>query len=387
MSSEARNLYDLDETFYVPHFEVKLRERDLPRDVVEDVISVTYHDAVNDLDRFDLVVNNWDGDLGKFKYEPPSEDRYDGMFDPGQTIELSMGYISNMRLMLTGEITSLEPDFPASGGPTISVRGLNVLHRLRATQHSHSWEQKTDSDIAKEIGDNPVSKDRPGLGVTVKTNPLRSEETQEFVLMENQYDIVFLLERARRHDYELVLYEKSDSADRHIYFGPSRDKGKAPKFRLEWGKTLTSFRPTLSTSLQIKDVTVRATDRKTNSTIEGKASWDTELQQGPLYDWVKKVLPAFDSRSELVTKRPVHTQAEADSLAKKIMRQQLQNLLTGSGSVVGLPSLRAGGRIQIVGFGRRFDANYYVTETTHTIGAGGYQTSFSARLDIPNSDV
>jgi phage protein D len=386
MATAARDLDALNETFYVPRFEVKIRDRDLPRDVVEDVVSVTYHDTVNDLDRFDIVINNWDADAGKFKYEPPSETRYDGMFDPGQKVELFMGYMTNLRLMLTGEITSIEPDFPQAGGPTISVRGLNVLHKLRSTQHSYSWENKRDSDIAAEIGSNAVSKARPGLGVTVQTNPLKSEEAQTFVLMENQYDIVFLLERARRHDYELVLYEKTDTEDRHLYFGPSRDRSQTPLFRLVYGKTLNSFRPTLSTSLQIQDVTVRGWDRKTDELIEGKASWDTELNPGRLYDYVQKILPAFQDRSELVTKRPVYTQQEADSLAKKIMRQQLQNLVTGSGAVVGLPGLRAGTRVEIGGLGERFNANYYVTDTTHIIGGSGYQTSFNARLDIPDAD-
>ena len=58
----------------------------------------------------------------------------------------------------------------------------------------------------------------------------------------------------------------------------------------------------------------------------------------------------------------------------------------GSGAVVGLPGLRAGTKVEIGGLGERFNANYYVTDTTHTIGASGYQTSFNARLDLPDAD-
>jgi hypothetical protein len=38
---------------------------------------------------------------------------------------------------------------------------------------------------------------------------------------------------------------------------------------------------------------------------------------------------------------------------------------------------------QIVGTGSDFDGEYYVTDTTHTIGGGGYHTEFSARREGP----
>ena len=37
--------------------------------------------------------------------------------------------------------------------------------------------------------------------------------------------------------------------------------------------------------------------------------------------------------------------------------------------------------MQIGGLGSRFSGTYFVTDTTHTIGAGGYTTRFSARRE------
>ena len=42
---------------------------------------------------------------------------------------------------------------------------------------------------------------------------------------------------------------------------------------------------------------------------------------------------------------------------------------------------RAGRYIRITGFSPRFNGRYFVTTTTHSIGSGGYTTSFAARRE------
>ena len=48
-----------------------------------------------------------------------------------------------------------------------------------------------------------------------------------------------------------------------------------------------------------------------------------------------------------------------------------------------LVEVRAGSYVVIGGLGKdsRFNGRYFVTKTTHTIGSGGYTTSFSARRE------
>ena len=43
-----------DESFYAPIFEVRIEGRRLPRDVVRDVMEVTYKDNVNEIDSFEF---------------------------------------------------------------------------------------------------------------------------------------------------------------------------------------------------------------------------------------------------------------------------------------------------------------------------------------------
>lgn len=363
------------EQFYVPFFQVKIAGHDLPDDVVRDVMQVTYRDKIEAIDSFELTINNWDAQTGTFKYEPASQSNYRGVFDPGEKVELHMGYMDNVRVMLSGEITALEPNFPESGGPTLAVRGLNVLHAFRKQQHTWAWEDKRDSDIAIEIGRNAVSKDKPGLGIPVDAPALNGEDAEEFVFMNNQFDILFLLERARRHSYSVHL-ELDEDGEQRLYFGPATQL-RDVTYELEWGKSLVSFRPTLTTENQIEQVTVRGWDRQAKKPIEGTA----KIDQCDLNRDQTAVARAISGKHEVITDRPVRSKREAERLAKDILCGQLQEMVRAAGATVGLPDLRAGRKVHLRNLGARFDGEYFVTETTHTINDGGYRTTFSARRE------
>jgi Bacteriophage probable baseplate hub protein len=78
---------------------------------------------------------------------------------------------------------------------------------------------------------------------------------------------------------------------------------------------------------------------------------------------------------------PVFSPQEAQQRADAILADRLRCFVQATGNTVGLPDLRAGVNVQIGGLGSRFSGTYFVTETTHTIGAGGYTTRFSARRE------
>jgi hypothetical protein len=118
-NSSAEEIYT-GHDFYVPYFEVKLQKQKLPKEVINDVTNLTYKDSLTDVDSFELTINNWDAEHRWFKYiEGDNKEK----FFPGQDVEVYMGYIyegkKETERMLYGEITTLEPDFPGSGAPTL----------------------------------------------------------------------------------------------------------------------------------------------------------------------------------------------------------------------------------------------------------------------------
>jgi phage protein D len=379
-------------TFYVPQFQVSIAGKSLKEGLLRDVMQVTYHDNLEDIDGFELVVNNWDAGKKKPqpKYEPPSEDKNAGIFDPGQKLELRMGYMNEMVLMLTGVITALEPNFPEASYSTLSVRGLNVLHTLRTEQHTYSWPDDgsqnlvRDSDIAVKLGKMPLQSGKAGLGIKVKTDPAPEETGETSVMMNNQYDIAFLLERARRHGYQVILYEQSETnPERYLFFGPGESKRVVPTYRLVWGKTLCSFKPKLDTGRLMAQMTWRGWDRKNDKVIEEKANWDDPdgVPAGPERERLKLILQAFGTRNEVRVSPAPRSSGEAKQYAKQTLTRQFQQMVTATGVTVGLPDLRAGSKVLIEGLGQRYSGKYYVTSTTHTIGEGGYRTQFDARRD------
>jgi uncharacterized protein len=360
--------------FYVPAFQVQLQDQALAQNVVRDVTQVTYRDNIKEIDSFEIVINNWDADKRAFKYSDGN------LFTPGKELALWMGYYGReqLTLMLKGEITSLRPTFPAAGQPTLTITGLNLLHRFRTKQESHTYLKLTDSEIAKRIGGR--------LGVTVRTDAEAAgeEERYPYLIQKNEYDIIFLLQRARHEGYDLVVEEVEQNGKAQpsrLYFGPSVNVEKVD-YRLRYGATLIEFQPNLDTANQVGEVRVQAWDQEQKRKIEYTAKRSQVKTKGVgAKGGQAQIERAYARRQEVVAHGRVLSKREAQRLATERLELIAKHLLTGSGSVVGLPDLRAGGVLRLEGLGDRFSGRYFVTATTHTIGDGGYTTSFECRRE------
>jgi phage protein D len=356
------------EDFYVPEFEVRLRGRPLPRDVIRDVTAVTYKDALDEIDSFEITINNWDAEKRDFKYADSD------LFDPGKQVEVSLGYFGrSKRRMITGEITSLKPTFPAAGQPTLGITGLSLLHRLRTEQVSETYEKLTDTQIARRI--------EQRLGVKLETDAAASasEQPYPYIIQDNQYDIVFLMERARRIGYDLFVEEKPSGSV--LYFGPSIGVRRAT-YRLTYGRSLVQFTPNLTTANQVAEVTVRGWDNVKKKKIEATAKRSQIATKGVgAVGGQSAIEQSFNQRKEILAMRPIATEAEARKLAVETLERIAKDMVTGSGTTVGLPDLRAGCVLELDGLGERFSGRYFVTSTSHAIGDGGYTTSFDCRRE------
>lgn len=390
--------------FYVPAFDIRIKGIDLPKETRKDVIEVRYTDSIDQIDSFEITVNNWDAEKRDFKYTGSAKDVKDEgrstLFDPGQEMELWMGYFKPiaarsedkdkpepLRLMLVGIITKLAPSFPAAGQPTLKVGGNNVLYKLMTEQKADVYEKIKDSDIAKKIGDRGNLKiGNLKIPVKIDDEAKDQEVVNEHVLQDNQYDILFLLQRARRNGYDVLLkYESKDKETKPVlYFGPST-KDTWVSYILEWGKSLIQFQPTLTTAKQVYEVTVHGWNALKKKRIEVTVNRD-DLKTRALRDKrkLKKIEEGFKERKEVIVDKPFRDKQEAKRYAMDRLDRLSKDLVTGRGSTVGTPDLRAGRIIEIQGLGSTFNGKYFVKSTTHTIGPGGYITEFEARLEEKN---
>jgi len=355
-----KELYGMD--FYVPAFEIKVGGKKLELEIRRDIVNVSYTDSLERMDSFSFTVTNWDAERRGFKYL----DFDKSPFKVGNVVEIFMGYSDDLRKMIYGEIKTLEPNFPPSGNPTLNIRGLNILARLGIRQETHHYKERTDGHIARQIA----------RRLNLKKGTIKEGNKHEFIAQQNRFDIVFLMERARRIGYEVSITE-----DGELNFQPSTHTTQK-NYVLEWGKSLIHFRPTLSTAKQVSEVVVRGWNPKKKQPIIGRAQRrDLETKGLGTAGITQQVENAFNQSVEITVDRPIRDKREADQLAKEKLEQIAKGLLAGEGSTIGLPDLRAGSLIEIRNLGRTFSGNYYVTDTTHTIGEGGYSTRFSVRRE------
>jgi phage protein D len=384
--------------FYVPAFRVRIRGRELLR-AEFDVLNVTYTDTAekDQMDSFDLTVNNWDPDIngpghGGFKYSDSD------VFDPWQDVELFMGYYKSgtdqLRQMLVGEIVRMTPSFSSSGSSTLNIHCVNLLQRFRTTQVVKDYFQKKDSWIARDLVQG-IAKDIrqkvPGLDLKVDDEEigrnLKNEKEVKHLTVQRQYAINFLFERARAIGYDLWL-EEASVGDRRVvtlHYAPSKYITR-PTYVLEWGKSLVSFAPSFATGNQPDEVILRYWNPDQKRNFEGRAVRADLLKEGvldPTEDFQVKQSP-LAKKTEIVTDRPVQSDDEAKQAAKDYLRVLAQGLVEGKGKTVGLPELRAGRKVRVRGLGR-YSGLYAVTSTTHSIGDGGYTTDFSARMEKPET--
>ncbi|MDH4165491.1 MAG: hypothetical protein OEY13_14465 [Gammaproteobacteria bacterium] len=396
LAQEARSVGE----FYVPRFEVHAIGASAPDVLIRDVTQVTYKDSLKEIDSFELTVGNWDSHARQFKYigsenaktlspASPEARRYK-LFEPGaREFELKLGYGGKLTTMTRGSVTTIEPTFPATGPSTLTVRALNVLHRLRDKQRSQHWTNKRDSEIARGIKTLTDPATQRKVKVRISNAALSKEKRLEYVAQDNQYDVDFLFLRARNAGY-VVFVDSEESAngkvEEFLYFGPSDERHPRQRdvtYELAWGVALIDFKPTLSTTRQVRSVEVRSMDMQTGKVIKAKVDLKhpdlrTNRDLLPLL-----TAPGAQPRDEVVTNEPQPTPQQAERRALAILSDRLKEIVTAQGTTIGLPDLRAGRRVRIKGVGARFSGTYFVTETTHTLNDSGYTTRFSARREEP----
>jgi phage protein D len=338
-----------------PSFKIFAGGSELPPETAVDVLDVKVSDYVEGASTFTITLNNWNSstqELKKFGEETLTE---------GTEVEVKVGFVDSIKSLIVGEITALEPEFAAHQGPTMKVSGYDRLHRFRRGRNTRSFVDMKDSEIAEKIA----------RELQLKVEAEDSQITHEYVLQSNQSDIDFLLERARRIRYEVVVKDKT------LFFRKAANN-KSKIVSIEFGLTLTSFYPRLSTMKQVSEVIVQGWNPKTKEAIVGKAQQgdETSKMNGSKLG-VAISESAFAATKTFVVDKPVFSEGEANQIAKGLFNEMTVEFITGEGTAIGNAEIRAGEVVELLKLGPRFSGPYYVTSSTHVIDRKGYSTRFT----------
>jgi len=193
----------------------------------------------------------------------------------------------------------------------------------------------------------------------------------DYVLQANKTDIDFLLDRARRIRYEVTVQDKTLR-----FRKAANDQNKV--VTLNYGQTLKSFCPRLSTMQQVSEVIVQGWDPKTKKTIVGRSSkGDENSKMNGATLGVAAAEQAFFKTTRAFVDIPVFSDSEANQIAKGKFNDMAIAYITGEGEAIGNTDIRAGSVIELAGLGKLFSGLYYVTSSKHMVDQKGYITKFT----------
>lgn len=294
------------------------------------------------------------------------------LISEGHSVEVRGGQeLEELTPIFHGEIVAIEMDMAAHGVTTAVVRCFDRSHRLHRGRLSRSFVNVKDSDIVHKIGRE--------LGFTIHAE--QTAEVHDWILQNNQTNWEFLQERAAYNGFRLYV-----QGERDLYFHKVKSEGDRT-VKLDWGMDLRSFRPRRTAAGQVDEVMVRGWDPHEKQAIVGKCKQPSGTPKvGDSRHGGEVAKKAFGSSKMVVVDRPIHTQREADDLARSVCDEIAGTFLQAEGLCYGRPDLKPGHEVHIENIGKRFSGKYYVTSTTHTYSPSeGYATMFSVDGKTPST--
>ncbi|MEN6479566.1 MAG: VgrG-related protein [Anaerolineales bacterium] len=263
--------------------------------------------------------------------------------------------------LFVGEITGLEPDYRRGMVADLLVRAYDRAHRLQRGTHTRTFQNSTDSEIATQIAQ------EVGLRADVDATATRHKH----VFQAGLSDWAFLRERAQAIGYSVSVREQT----LHFQRAPTVD-GEATE--LEWGRELREFRPVLTLSRQVNEVTVRGWSPENKREVVGSATRGAAAprigQEGSAASLARE---AFGEAGALVVATHLTTQEEADRLAQAALDQVEGRFIEAEGVCIGNEAVQAGSTVNITSVGQRFGGRYLVTRAIHLWDTeGDYLTHF-----------
>jgi phage protein D len=201
-------------------------------------------------------------------------------------------------------------------------------------------------------------------------------------IQRSQSDFDFLAGLAKANGWEMYIDHTLDPKGYVLRF-QFLIQDYSPSLSLAWGASLNEFAPRLTTVGDVVSVSVRVWVSAIKMEFIITVGWDYDRAAFDL-----KVQPAIGSFAGLSDKKAKTLELAGCSFLetpKKILSEllpRLNNRVTGTGSTIGNPAIKAGRVINLDGLGQQFSGLWRITSATHTLDSSGYKTSFDVRKEV-----
>ena len=277
-------------------------------------------------------------------------------FSIGDKVSVSM---KSEKELFNGEVISIDHAFQTKGTSSMILKCIDNLHRLGRGRMTRFWNDKKDSDIAKEVGQESK------LSVECDETP----EMHKYILQRNESNISFLKRLAARNNFQLRIEPGK------LLFKKSAMGGQTRKINTNSG--LLSLNTSFNSADMVQEVIVRGWDVKTKKEIVGKAS-ASDVKNIGSGTGGPQAASVFGNTTAYITDIPVSTQEMANQIAKSEMERIARKFCRGKCAIAGDDVVRAGTMIELTDFGRGLNGKYYVVSTRHILTpSSGYKTEIA----------
>ncbi len=381
---------------YVPDFRVLIDGAEM-RELRRAITSVSLTTGLEGADRVELVVAN----QARFWVDDP---RLEVRPKDGkqQAFELHLGYLpGELEPMFFGELTGLTASFPSSGMPQLTVTAQDKRHRMKESKRNamHTTAEtkgnkpvpdaQLTTDVARvhgltvrrdEVGGKLARMVDAAIQLELGGDPDSQQKGSRRQANETDYDLLRRI--ARESGWEMVVDHTAAGAGKVLRFMQPSGSTRA-EVELEYGLSLIDFTPKESVVGQVRSVSTSLKVPATGVRQGVKLEVNDDLTQLTLSVTPDPPAPPRTAKPEdaVVIQEPL-TPATAPRRLLGELLTRTNERLTGSGSTVGDPRIKAGTVLSLTGMGLRFGGLYRVTSATHSIDSGGYKTRFDVRKEV-----
>ena len=287
--------------------------------------------------------------------------------EAGSKIAIKLGY-SKPETVFVGAVGSINTNFSASG----ITAGITCYDAKIALFHNKTWKsfpkQSTIQTVIEELL-KPCKKYGDLNIEGLKYDEAVSEGQERNWVQDNIDDYRFVMNLAKLTNSSFYT-----SGDTTHFVENIMDTAEA-SVRLGWGSGLMSFSVDIDISGQVGSVEIAY---RTGNREVGYATYDGNDIKGD------GQLPSdkggiISEKSQEHTKTLVDNEKQALIAAKNLFLETAMNYVTGRGSTIGMPDLKAGEAIELEGLGDKLDGKYFLNKVDHQFDAGGYLTSFTCQ--------
>lgn len=377
---------------YAPEFMVAINGDPIPAALRGAMTSITYQDGIEGADRVEVTFAN----PGLRWLDHP-------ILQVDNGFKLSIGYAPDpLEEVFVGEIVAVEPSFPAGGMPTIKVTAQDFLQRLTHGTKDRAFRISIpsignfplpDPAIAAIVaGTNLLIPDLDPIGGALSTLmtlaayvttpdgaqvPIRRQESTS--------DFDFLAEISKENGWEMYIDHTASPRGYRLKF-KFLIQDYSPSLTLKWGESLMEFTPRLTTVGDLFGITARVWIATLKMEFVIVVGWDFDRAAFNL-----QIYPSFigdideflgpEAGGKTLSIKPTGFPTALQEILSELL-PRLNNRLTGSGSCIGDPRIKAGAVINFEGLGDQFSGLYRITSATHSLDGSGYRTSFQVRKEV-----